>query len=783
MTNFSIEFNPYLNRSIFKKGEEVLAPKSKIGSKSNERMQILLSEADNWNGLVEEILEECNDDVRLLFKGRKIDFEDLQESVNLCLESKSSGDNDIELEFIEVASDKEFVDKLERTIYELKDKEIPQLMEKNEDGQDVFDVYEEAKNGIFEVSVIATMSSGKSTLINSILHTEILPSENKACTATVARILDNDDMTSFTIECKDSKGNVVHKKTEAYPDLLREYNNDEKVTFLDIEGDIPAISSENLRLCLNDTPGPNNSRNENHGRLTKTIIKNTNAIVLYVMNATAFATKDDYQLLKDISEAMKREGKQSHDRFIFVLNKCDMLDEGKGETVNKALNDVREYLATFGINDPILIPTTAYMALQIRKSKKGAKLTRFEKNELNKVDDFVEEELLHFEKNAVLTPSVREKLRKQVEIYHKNHDTWDEEALIHTGVPALECMIAEYTEKYALPIKIHDAVKNTILILDELEQKYNFESKITEDREFLEKVREEIDSAEKRHKDAKIVVNNYKKRIDKLSVGNGDEYVKKIKRRVGELSSSYNGCKSVGKYEADELYHEFKDDLSDLQEEIDAGLKRSIEKGIIKTCDEMINEYKGEVENLLNNINISGFDFRKLSAVSKNKSHADFSSTLSLNKLGGYEKDVYETREREVENPDKPRGFFGCLFHPIKAFTEPDTITEEYEVKVGTSIDFQKFVSDNITRIQRDIINCIKDQYKEVESEILEYKNYFKKTFDDIYMVIEDELKKLKADTERIPEVEKRVEENQKIADFVKEYRSKINDLLELKSV
>lgn len=40
--------------------------------------------------------------------------------------------------------------------------------------------------------VMATMSSGKSTLINALLGQQILPSRNEACTAKMYSILDDD---------------------------------------------------------------------------------------------------------------------------------------------------------------------------------------------------------------------------------------------------------------------------------------------------------------------------------------------------------------------------------------------------------------------------------------------------------------------------------------------------------------------------------------------------------------------------------------------------------------
>ena len=156
----------------------------------------------------------------------------------------------------------------------LKRKVFLNLAKKIDEGKDIFEAYEEVKNGIFEVSVIATMSSGKSTLINSLLHTELLPSENAACTATICRILDNDNMDNYEAECyaADHK-TIVYPRREITINDMKGYNTDEKVTYIDIEGSIPAIPSDKIRLCLRDTPGPNNSGNTNHERLTKTIIK------------------------------------------------------------------------------------------------------------------------------------------------------------------------------------------------------------------------------------------------------------------------------------------------------------------------------------------------------------------------------------------------------------------------------------------------------------------------------------------------------------------------------
>ena len=44
----------------------------------------------------------------------------------------------------------------------------------------------------FEVCVVATMSAGKSTLINAMLGSKLMPSKQEACTAIITRIKDED---------------------------------------------------------------------------------------------------------------------------------------------------------------------------------------------------------------------------------------------------------------------------------------------------------------------------------------------------------------------------------------------------------------------------------------------------------------------------------------------------------------------------------------------------------------------------------------------------------------
>ena len=71
--------------------------------------------------------------------------------------------------------------------------------------------------------------------------------------------------------------------TEVYPrqtitlDIMKEFNSNDKVTYIDIEGTVPVIPSDKIRICLRDTPVPNNSKDENHKKVIREIMKEKNS--------------------------------------------------------------------------------------------------------------------------------------------------------------------------------------------------------------------------------------------------------------------------------------------------------------------------------------------------------------------------------------------------------------------------------------------------------------------------------------------------------------------------
>lgn len=771
MTKFYIEYNPYLVETVYKKDGIVLNENNRIGSKKHIRIQVLLSPGINWLGLAEEIAAECNDNtVSLTFKGRKIDFDDIQ----YCIKAYS-GDTKFELSFDETRNDNNIIEELDSIFDEIKKSNISQFHESSKNGQSIFDRYEEVKQGVFDISVIATMSSGKSTLINALLGTELLPSQNEACTAAITRISDNDQLSEYYATAyKDNSGTIAAPKQKVTLAVMEELNKRNDVSIIDIEGNIPGIPSSRVRLRLVDTPGPNNAMDANHRRLTNSIIKNTRGIILYVMNIDNLGTDDDETLLRSVSEEMKKQGKQSRDRFIFVLNKCDRIQDAEKGTLKQMINHTRSNLQKFQIEDPTIIPTSAALALVIRRYLSGVSRTAFgvpgstEKSLFNNRTDYVEADYLHFDEQASLTPTVRKKLLDKVEEYHKDEENWDYEALIHSGIPALEETIIEYIEKYAYPIMINDCIEDIKAILDELDMQSKFKERISSDEDYLQRVKRQVDEAKERRDASLNVMKEYRDRINAFSLSDDDSErralrdVEKFKERIFR---KYDHKKAIGKEEAEKLITEFQEQLDKYYRQKEEELGNHIYDCVYMKGKQMLDEYTQQVRSLLQSVDIDGYDFERIAVFRKFKIN-NVEQLVNQN-----QKRVYKTVKEKKFNTKWLIPLYGLFFEDFYTY-------ENHQVFDRNVVDVSQIVVDEFTNFEIEIIRNIGVLYDQARQQIEEYKQTFNSNLDELLMVINRTIQEIAKTLKEQEATDKRVKRDIEVAEWADSIEKRLRSVL-----
>ncbi len=499
MKSVSISYNPYkLKTHITVDGKE-LAENSELSERSVEGNRL-----QEWvEDLPDMLLAEFEDDkYAVYFYGTVTDYEDLKEVLDEAQEQHKFWYYLKWNRVQEVADKEKLIDEVFREIQngpfeELKSDEIKTA-------------FQNAKINDFEVCVVATMSAGKSTLINAMLGKELMPSKAGACTAMITRIKDVDQK-------KDSFRAEVYRRgrlSETYENLdyciMDRLNEDDTVDEVRVYGNMPFVSSDDLSLVLVDTPGPNNARDDSHEEVQQNALgKSSKALVLYIMT-NEYGTDDDEITLRRVANTMSVGGKQSKDRFLFVVNKMDSRNKNDGST-EETLDQVREYLKAQGINNPNLFPAAALPALNIRRMEK------------EKVDEDIEEETdflirklnrneeLHLEKYASLPGNVKEDIEEQLEETQKEwiekggeKDENPQEALIHTGIISIEAAIRQYVEKYAKAARIKNIVDTFYHALEELD--YDEKVKMQ-----LERYKEERKEISKKIEDENLNLHNYGK--------------------------------------------------------------------------------------------------------------------------------------------------------------------------------------------------------------------------------------------------------------------------------
>lgn len=752
-----IEYNPYKLETEFKINNEQLRKESRLQKQRNKRLQYWLGKGVNWEGIIEELVKETNSkSLDITFKGREIDFEDFKLFV-----IKYKNKYDIRLNKIITKNDNDILKELDEFVKVCKEGPVEEL--KSEKLQDT---YKEAKSSEFKISVIATMSSGKSTLINSLIGYELLPSKNQACTATIARIKDNDDATEFTAECRDRGGNIVYKRKAITLEDIEKYNDDKNVTYIDMEGEIPGIVSKNMNLVLLDTPGPNNSRNANHGKLTESIINDKNkGVVLYVINATQFGINDDSELMQMISDSMKRGGKQSKDRFLFAINKCDDFDIEKGDSIKELLDDVREYLSKYGIEDPNLFPISARAAKLIRMKENNCDFSRKELRQIENIcDDFNDLEEYHFEKLSSLSESSRKNIMDKLRKSRKNGNDL-EEALIHTGVPSIEETINEYLEKYAIPIKINEAIREFKEIIEDKKMKNDLDKILVSDTEAYKKVREQIKDTKKKLETGEGI-RSIKEQVENLKVD--DKMAESIRRELriweGDLSDKYYNNR-VEKEIANREIEKFKNDIKEYERKYKISLNRMIKENVLDEGERLVEEYYRYIQIIQRENTIKGFNFEKL----KKFQEVRMSNIQELIQKNTEVEDIYETRR--VENSDK-KWYKPWTWLEPKYYDVTEKVGEKEFVDIRNIV--QAYIGEISVVFNANIDSAKEDAYKR----IYELKKYFNKRIEELNKIMLESIEELNKRTENEKVLQKDIKKTEEKINFIDEVNDKLIEIM-----
>ena len=616
MAQVYVKYNPYrLETTLMVNGRDISKDSILYKVTKGKRLQ-------EWIGNFPKMLrEELNTvDFSLEFCGMDLDWDDFEDAFE---QAQREGIVKVSsMKYIAGKSDNAINEKIVTIFQELQDGPIDDFRDPK-----LLRAFESTNNSIFPVNVIATMSSGKSTLINALLGKKLMPSKNEACTATITEILDIDDP-NFAAIVYDTDGEIIQEVPDLTLEIMGELNDDENVHRISAEGNIPFLDAKSTALMLLDTPGPNNSQNQAHKNTTyRAINSDSNNLILYVLNGTQLSTNDDAALLHYVADQIKKGGKQVRDRFLFVINKMDQFNPEE-EDIGKAVLSAKRYLASYGIDDPQIFPCSAFTALNIRTYLEGIdidNLTRAQERQLPitardtlpMIDKFVYYESMHLEKYSTLSPSAQQELNFRLSQAVARNDT-KEQALIHSGIYSIEAAITAYVKKYAKTKKVKDLVESFQEVLESSEVLTKAKTRVATDAEAAKACAERAATVRKKIAGGKEA-EAFKQKIDALDpMPKIEEKAEQLNQNATTKSSKIfrpYGETITSREEAKRLVNQFSTFSSDAMAELTSELESVINSEIVSTGERLLMEYQDKVSKFDETTSDEQLDFQTVDLI------------------------------------------------------------------------------------------------------------------------------------------------------------------------
>lgn len=754
MKTVSIKYNPYRVKT------EILIDGNP--PRKNSRLVVGDKRLQEWIDELPNILfEECSTrEFHIVFHGTMPDYEDV---IAIADEAKKKNIN-ITTEHVPAK--------------EVKDKEgaIQEIFDAIQKGPfeelkqpDVIRSFELAKSSDFEVNVVATMSAGKSTLINSLLAQRLMPAKQEACTATITEIKDN-DADHFSAEVFDKNGNQIEAHKKLTYEIMEKLNSNPDVSKIKVKGNIPFVTADDVALVLVDTPGPNNSRDPEHRAATyRMLSESSKTVVLYIMNATQLAVDDDNNLLSKVAESMSVGGKQSRDRFIFVVNKLDDFKKGE-DSIDAALQKVKDYLADNGIENPNIFPASALTALNIRtilaESDDDEDDDVYEAK--GKVRKFNRNEAMHFENYAPLPASVRNQIQNRLSnaVDSKNAN---EQALIHSGIVPIEEAIRMYVRKYAKTAKIKNIVDT---FLTKLESAHSFETtkqQISENEAQRKATIERIDSIQSKLNSG----NEAKKFKDQIDMINYDKEIKNLANKIVNQAQKMitehltSEKKELSEIEAQNVCKEFGKFADNLQADVMVQLENLIDNNVTKSAEALLETYKNKLAELVSDVNVGSIAIDPFELMMGELSLSSTNIIASATKS----KEV-KVGERTVKNTDK-KWWKPWTWFDDKYYTEDIMENRNY---VDGTILAQKFfapIEANLFKNKDEAIKYAKEQTALI-------KKNFSTKFDELDKVLEAKLNELRSCASDKEKAEKQLAESKERLAWLENIQTKVDSILDI---
>ena len=756
MKKINITYNPYLIKtSVLIEGKT---------PKPNSRLNFGKIRLQEWaNNIADILVEESRDkNFQIEFVGLETDFEDLQAAISEA--------NDVSVSFIfkKKPSVEEVEHEVNRIFIDIQNGPIEKLRDNS-----IVEAFKKSKNQLFEVNVVATMSSGKSTLINALIDKKLMPVANMATTATIVRIIDT-EQDNFSAKAYDKNGKVIREDSNIIYKTMKEWNSDESISSIDIYGRIPCVKSAGMKLVLVDTPGPNNSRDPHHQQMTYRMLENSDkSLVLFVMNGTQLNVNDEKNFMDYVCDCMAKGGKQSRERYIFAINKMDSFNP-EDESPEDALKQAKNVLEDNRILYPNIFPVSAQAALEARTHPLIHNVKDSYANILRNFKEFAFDD--YYEYNH-LPISVQK--RTESMLVKADEDTGIE---IHSGIVSIEQAISLYVNKYARTQKVRDLVDTFNNRLNELKAIASLKADIRDNvkkKEELDKaikvIQDKIESGRSAKTLSKLIE---KKELAKNVTKDINDFVDATTNKINSIIFRYSHSTKVRKSDAIRQVAEVERESQSILNQLDSHTNSILERGYRDLYEDIIEQYVSYIKDLGLAVTDSKLTLKPLDFVAEDIADVD---KLLRSQTQTVDEGKNVTRTKRVSYNEKKTNWFwepwnwGTDRYEIKWYDKKVT---EWEANYVEYVNMSNVVCDYFEPIQDQLEEARIVAKKHAKKESVRIKEQLKNFLVKIDQNLQSKLNELKQSTETSLQTKAEIAKQESDLEWMKGIIERVNGLI-----
>jgi GTPase SAR1 family protein len=289
--------------------------------------------------------------------------------------------------------------------------------------------YQKASNK--NIVFTATISAGKSTLINALVGEELSFAKKAACTATVVNV-SSAPLQNRNFNIISNNGMFFNLNEQQVRSFTKTLDKPCKIV-----GHFNSLFGK-IKVTLIDTPGVDSAQNLIHKDIARNELKYVNVdLLLYVIAVENYGATDDHIHLQFIKSQVK------YKKILFIINMMDTCDL-EDDSVEEIVNNVARYLRQMGFENPMVCPLSAKAGLLLKKLLIGYSMS---KNDLSSCDSFISEFCLSEMDLSKYYPVVHEaEIFSSLKIKNQKEHVNLIQAYISTGLPGLEKLILSIVE-------------------------------------------------------------------------------------------------------------------------------------------------------------------------------------------------------------------------------------------------------------------------------------------------------------------------------------------------